>query len=115
MTFTLEFARGGSAKLKIDTIDQERFIIETSLSADVPRNYPFASMRSMYATEFNSDVARVAWRSKGIEAWGEAPIMSFKGADVTEIWAGRAVSSLHNKSAPDMIFSHFNDKPAAPK
>ena len=115
MTFTLEFARGGSAKLKIDTIDQERFVIETSLSADVPRNYPFASMRSMYATEFNSDVARVAWRSKGVEAWGEAPVMSFKGADVTEIWAGRTVPSQHNKSAPDMIFSHFNDKPAAPK
>lgn len=112
MTFTLEFTRGGSAKIKIDTIDQERILLETTLSPDIPKDLPFASMRSMYATEFNSDVARVAWRQKGVEAWGEAPIMTYKGGPATEIWAGRVIPSIHNKSAPDMVFSHFRNKPA---
>jgi hypothetical protein len=38
--------------------------------------------------------------------------MSYKGGAITEIWAGRVVPSLHNKSAPDMVFGHFSDKPA---
>lgn len=112
MTFTLQFARGGSATIRLDTIDQERMILDTSISADAPRTYPFLSMRSMYATEFNSDVARVAWRSKGAEGWGESTIMNWKGGSATEVWAGRVIPSIHNKSAPDMVFSHFSDKPA---
>lgn len=112
LTFTIDFARGGSAKLKIDTLDQERFVLDASFSGDLPKDLPFVSMRSMYATEFNSDVARVAWRTKGGEGWGEAPVMSYTGGLVTEIWAGRVVPSMHNKSAPDMVFSHFSDKPA---
>jgi hypothetical protein len=112
MTFTLAFARGGSATIKLDTIDQERMILDVGISADAPKNYPFASMRSMYATEFNSDVARVAWREKGVEAWGESNVMNYKGGPLTEIWAGRVIPSLHNKSAPDMVFGHFSDKPA---
>jgi hypothetical protein len=70
------------------------------------------AMRSMYATEFNSDVAKLAWRNKGVEAWGESNIMPFKSAAVTELWAGRTVPSIHNLSAPDMIFSHFSDEAA---
>jgi hypothetical protein len=110
MTFTLDFNRGGSAKVKIETIDQERIILNTTLSGDLPKNLPFATMRSMYATEFNSDVARVAWRERGGAGWGEAPILGYKGGLVTEIWAGRVVPSMHNKSAPDMVFSHFSEK-----
>ena len=111
LTFTLDFARGGSAKLKVDIIDQERISLKTTFSGDLPKDLPFAAMRSMYATEFNSDVARVAWRSKGGEGWGESNIMDYKGGLVTEIWAGRVVPSMHNKSAPDMVFSHFTDAP----
>ncbi|MDB5651335.1 MAG: hypothetical protein JWL62_2855 [Hyphomicrobiales bacterium] len=111
LTFTLDYVRGGSAKLKIDTIDQERIVLNASFSGDLPKDLPFASMRSMYATEFNSDVARVAWRSKNSESWGESPIMTYPGGLATEIWAGRIAPSQHNKSAPDMVFSHFSDQP----
>ena len=47
MTFTLSFARGGSATIKLDTIDQERMILDVAMSGDAPKTYPFASMRSM--------------------------------------------------------------------
>ena len=110
-TFTLNFMKGGSATIKIDSIDQERIALDVSLSDAMPAGAPFVTLRSMYATEFNSDVARLAWRSKGGEGWGEAPITTFKQTKATEFWAGRTTPSIHNLSAPDMIFSHFKGQP----
>ena len=98
-----DFARGGSAKMWIETIDRSASSLDVTLDGAMPRDLPFASLRSMYATEFNSDVARVAWR-KGREGWGESPVMTFKGAEATELWAGRMIPSTHNTSAPDMVF-----------
>ena len=109
MTFTLDFARGGLAKLKIDRIDQDRIALEISYSGAMPAGLPFAALRSMYATEFNADVAKVAWRAKDGQGWSESPIMGFRGAQATELWAGRTVPSNHNLSAPDMVFSQFSD------
>ncbi len=111
-TFTLNFVRGGQAKIKIDTIDDERNVLDISYSGAMPGNLPFAAMRSMYTTQFNSDVAQVAWRTKGGAGWGESPIMNFKSVAATEIWAGRHVPSLHNLSAPDMVFGKFSSQPA---
>ena len=58
--------------------------------------------------ETNADVARIAWREPGGKAWREAPIDRFERASAVELWAGRAVPSRHNASAPDMRFSDFN-------
>jgi hypothetical protein len=74
---------------------------------------PFAALRSMYVTDFNNDVARVAIRSPDSKGWAEAPIMSFKGGTVTDLWAGRANVSRHNSSSPDMVLSHFSRSPEA--
>ena len=113
-TFTLQFARGGEAKIRLDTIDDERNILDISYSGAMPENTPFASMRSMYTTEFNADVARVAWRTLNGTGWGESPVMAFQGGAASELWAGRQTPSLHNLSAPDMVFGKFS-KQAAPK
>ena len=110
-TFTMNFMKGGSATIKLDTIDQERIVLDVGLSSAMPAGAPFVTLRSMYATEFNSDVAKFAWRSKGGEGWGEAPITTFKQAKATELWAGRTTPSIHNLSAPDMVFSHFKGQP----
>ncbi len=110
-TFTLQFARGGSAKLKVASIEPTGISLEVSYSGAMPGGLPFAAMRSMYVTETNADVARVAWRTKGGAGWGESPIMAWKGGDATEIWAGRVAPSNHNLSAPDMVFGKFSDKP----
>jgi hypothetical protein len=109
-TSTLDFARGGSARLKVGTIDQGHIQLDVSYSGAMPEGLPFAALRSMYSTDFNADVAKVAWRAKGAQGWGEAPIMSYKGGDATELWAGRTSPSNHNLSAPDMVFSHFSDQ-----
>jgi hypothetical protein len=62
----------------------------------------------MYVTEFNNDVARIAVRETAAKGWREDGIMTFKGADATEIWAGRTTPSRHNTSSPDMIFKDFS-------
>jgi hypothetical protein len=108
---TLTFARGGTATVKMASLDQNRQVLDVNLSAPVASG-PFAMLRSMYVTEFNNDVARVAVRDAGRPAWREDGVMTFKGADrATDLWAGRATLSRHNTSSPDMIFSGFSDQP----
>ncbi|HWB45498.1 MAG TPA: hypothetical protein VG900_08675 [Hyphomicrobiaceae bacterium] len=111
-TFTLAFARGGSATIKLETVDQNRTTLEVAFDKPV-EDRPFAALRSMYVTEFNNDVARVAVREAEAKGWREAPIMQFKRAAATEIWAGRTTPSRHNTSSPDMVFRDFAGATAA--
>jgi hypothetical protein len=107
-TFTLNFARGGSATLRLDKLDQERIVLDVGLSAPVAPERPFAALRSMFVTETNNDVSHLAVRSKGAQAWTQTPVMNFSRATLAELWAGRVAPSRHNTSAPDMIFRNFS-------
>lgn len=104
--FTLNFAAGGSAALALAELTPERNRLEATFAE--PVTGPFAALRSMYVTENNADVARLAWRTGGAAGWQEAKVMDFAGAsDVRALWAGRLVASAHNTSAPDMAFDRF--------
>jgi hypothetical protein len=107
LTFRLAFARGGAARLHVDAVDREHIALDVKFDTAVAAPRPFAALRSMFATETNADVARVAWRAPAARAYDAAPIMAFRGGDVLELWAGRRLPSRHNTSAPDMIFSAF--------
>ena len=78
---------------------------------------PFAMLRSMYVTDFNNDVARIAVREKGAKGWREDNIMRFGKATATDVWMGRTSPSQHNTSSPDMVFNSFSDtaQPRRPK
>lgn len=106
-TFRLDFARGGSATMKIEALDQEHMALDVALEGAIPRNLPFASLRSMYITDINNDAARVAFKPKSAKRWGEAHVMDFRNAEATEFWLGRTTASKHNTSAPDMILGKF--------
>jgi hypothetical protein len=106
-TFRLDFARGGSAVMNIQALDQEHMALDVALEGAIPRNLPFASLRSMYITDINNDASRVAFKPKDGKRWGEAHVMDFKNADATEFWLGRTTISKHNTSAPDMILGKF--------
>lgn len=108
--FGLGFKAGGSARLAVTTIDQDKQVLDVTFSDDMPRNRPFAGLRSMYVTEFNNDAARIAWRDKDATSWGEAPIMEFKPFKAVEVWMGRHSFSRHNTSSPDMVFERFRDR-----
>lgn len=107
-TFSLNFARGGGATLRLDRLDQERITLDVTLSAPIATDHPFAALRSMFVRENNADVAQIGWRTKDGQAWQQMPVMYFKSANAAELWAGRVVPSRHNTSAPDMVFRDFS-------
>ena len=112
-TFALQFDRGGSARVAITKIDQNRSTLDVEFDKPIAGR-PFATLRSMFVTEFNNDVARIAVREKDAKGWREDGIMAFKEATVTDIWAGRIAPSRHNTSSPDMVFGAFQDGRGAP-
>ena len=107
-TFTLNFVRGGNATLRVEKLDDERIVLDVSLSQSVGAQRPFAALRSMFVSEGNSDMARVGWRAKDSQLFQDDPVMEFKRATASELWAGRLVPSRHNTSAPDMVFRDFS-------
>jgi hypothetical protein len=108
LSFDLAFARGGSGRVALASIDGNEMKLDIGYSDAMPDKSAFASLRSMYTSDHVADVTRVAWRAPGAAGWDEAPVLNFSGAPaVTELWAGRRMQSRHNLSAPDMIFSHF--------
>ncbi len=107
-TFTLSFAAGGTARMRISALDRERQTLDVTLDG-VATDRPFAALRSMYVTAFNNDVAAVAWKPPGVAGWREQPILDFPGGPALELWAGRLSPSRHNTSAPDMVFGPFAD------
>jgi hypothetical protein len=113
-TFTLNFKRGGSAKLVISKLDRERQRIDVAFDKPIV-GAPFTAMRSMFVTEFNNDVARIAVLEAGAKSWREDPMMIFPGAkSATDVWTGRHTVSRHNTSAPDTVFSAFSDGTKSP-
>jgi hypothetical protein len=112
--FTLSFARGGTATVTMTATDQSRHVLDVAFDRPIA-DRPFAALRSMYITEFNNDVARVAVLESAAKGWREDSIMSFKRATATRVWLGRASLSRHNTSAPDMAFQGFSDGSATPR
>jgi hypothetical protein len=108
MTFDLIFKAGGSAKVKVEAVDQERVAVDVTLERPVTGG-PFAAMRSMYVTEANADSAHIEWRKAAENRWMQSPIMSFRGGEGIEARIGRNVPSRHNTSSPDHLFSGFQD------
>ena len=109
-SFRLVFEEGGEATVSLGALDRDRLTLDVAFSKPVA-DKPFAALRSMYVTEFNADVARIAVREEGAKGWREEPIMAFKGAKATDVWAGRLVPSRHNTSAPDIVFNRFRAGP----
>jgi hypothetical protein len=112
VSFALTLAKGGMADVKITALDEERLALDVSFDRPVT-GVPFAALRSMYVTEFNADVARIAVRESNARSWREEMIMNFRDAKATDAWMGRLLPSRHNTSAPDMMFNRFRAQPGA--
>jgi hypothetical protein len=109
LTFTLQFQRGGQGTVRL-VPGTRKTTLEVGFDAPVGSG-PFAMLRSMYVTEFNNDVARIAVREEGAQGWREDHIMKFDRAAATDVWAGRLVPSRHNTSSPDLVFRDFTETP----
>ncbi len=105
--FTLKFAGGGEASLKITRLDREAQVLDVAFSEPIA-GPPFAALRSMYVTRFNNDVAEISVLETDVRGWREGSIMKFQAApSAKEVWTGRLYPSRHNTSAPDMVFRNF--------
>lgn len=109
-TFTLNFTRGGTGKVRVADLSQHRIALDVGLSDGVAAG-PFAMVRSMYVTEFNNDAARIAVRERNAKGWREESIMKFDRATATDAWIGRLSPSQHNTSSPDLVLNSFSDGP----
>ncbi len=114
--FTVSFARGGSATVKIADATMDKHALDVSFDAPVAGR-PFAMLRSMYVTQFNNDAAAVAVREKGAKGWREHNVLAFTEATATDVWLGRLSVSRHNTSSPDMVMNSFSDtdRPKRPR
>ena len=109
-TFTMDFEKGGKGTVKMASVDSNRLALDVAFDRAIDGG-PFAMLRSMYVTEFNNDMARIAVREKGAKSWREDNIMKFDHAQATDAWMGRLTPSQHNTSAPDIVFNSFSDGP----
>jgi len=107
-SFRLSFARGGAASVRLGELNETQHALEVAFEQPIV-GVPFAALRSMYVTDVNNDVARVAVRETGASGWREAGIMAFTAARANELWAGRVTPSRHNTSSPDLLFSLFGE------
>ena len=105
-SFKLDFAKGGNAVVSLAEVSANRTALDIVFDKPIS-GAPFTALRSMYVTDFNNDVARVAARISGQKGWQQDSIMSFKGGRISSLWAGRTAPSQHNTSSPDMVFKDF--------
>ncbi|HEY5794246.1 MAG TPA: hypothetical protein VIU82_04460 [Bosea sp. (in: a-proteobacteria)] len=114
LSFKLNFKDGSAGTLKLDSVDENRMVLDAVLDRPVTGGKAFVALRSMYVTEFNNDVARIAIREPGARGWREELLMPFSGGKATDIWMGRTTHSRHNTSSPDMVFRNFSKDPNPP-
>jgi hypothetical protein len=105
--FKLSFEKGGTATVAFFP-ELKHHALEVAFDAPV-HGGPFAMLRSMYVTETNNDVARIAIQEPGAQGRREQNIMAFEKAIARDIWTGRVSPSQHNASSPDIAFSEFSD------
>lgn len=104
--FTLRFADGESARVRLSALDADVIALDAELSGGLAK--PFAAVRGRYATESEADITRVAWRTAPDQPFGEAPVMAFTDAqDVSLLWAGRLMPARPALTAPDLIVTRF--------
>jgi hypothetical protein len=113
-SFKMNFKDGSAGTLKLDSVDENRMVLDAVLDKPVTGGKAFVALRSMYVTEFNNDVARIAVREPGAKGWREEKLMPFSGGKATDIWMGRTTHSRHNTSSPDMVFRNFSVDPNPP-
>ena len=92
-------SRGRQGHPYAGEIDQNRMAIDVTFDKSMGTG-PFAMLRSMYVTEFNNDVARIAVREKGAKGWREDDIMTFDRATATDVWAGRLFPRRTTRARP---------------
>ena len=106
LTFRLLFRNETRGVLTVTAATRERVDLALSMDPPLPETRPFAALRTMFVTPAQADVAVASW-SLDASARASAPILEFSGAKAAAVRFGRSEPSLHNLSAPDLVFDEF--------
>ena len=106
-TFTIEFAKGGTATVTVADIRPNHAALNVTFDRVLDAGQGIASLRSMYVSPERSDVAEIRWQPTNSGEPQVAGITAFKSAMAVAVTFGRSVPSQHNTSAPDIAFSTF--------
>ncbi|HEV8378678.1 MAG TPA: hypothetical protein VGP99_07495 [Tepidisphaeraceae bacterium] len=101
----VSYRHGGRATLRIARIDRSVARIVVNGFYDARPNLPFATFRSMFVEDGNTDVDQIRWHDSA--GTHDEPIMAFKSASASSFFFGREIWSKHNSSAPDILVSHL--------
>ena len=112
--FGLDFADGSAGRLAVAEISAQRVVLAVELTEPVAAARPFAALRSMFVRPDAADAAVVGWQAAPGGSWQSLPIMDLTRVEATTVRFGRDAVSLHNTSAPDLIFGDFQRARAAP-
>jgi len=108
LTFSLVFARGGGAMVRIVEATPERLALDVGFEAPFDGERPFAALRSMFVSETVADTALASWQTSVDAPWQTAPILALGDVSAVAIGFVRHVPSSHNTSAPDLSFRRFH-------
>jgi len=107
MAFHLSFRLGGTADLKVAEVDHQRLRLSVALNPPV-EGRPFLALRSMYVAPDNADTAELHVTAADGKA-STLPVVGFGEVKARAFGFERSVPSRHNTSAPDILFSGFQD------
>ena len=102
LNFHLDYAKGGSADLKVTRLDHEELRLKVKLAPPATGG-PFLALRSMYVAPDNADTAELRVDGTSRTAVG------FGGVTGRSVSFARSVPSKHNTSAPDISFEKFEN------
>jgi hypothetical protein len=79
---------------------------KVQLDPPVETGRPFVALRSMYVAPDNADTAELRWTAPGGEQ-KVVPVVGFGQVQGSAVGFVKSTPSLHNTSAPDILFSDF--------
>lgn len=106
LTFSLEFRNETRGALRVAAATRSAVALALALDPALPAGRPFAALRSMFVTPAQADVALASGAGTAL-APVAVPILEFSRFQATGARFGRSVPSMHNLSAPDLVFDAF--------
>lgn len=94
------YRRGGSATFNLGRVNHTRTRVVVTASYPTG-SAPFATFRSMFVAEGNTDVDHVRWRDSSAVLRTKR-IPAFSGGKSSDWFFFRSIRSRHNTSAPDI-------------
>lgn len=108
LAFSLRFADGGKAQVKVAEVSRTRTALDVALQPPSRPGRPFAVLRSMFVSADNADVSEVGFRAAPSAPRRMLALDAVGTLEAIELRFGRSQPSRHNTSAPDLRFSRFS-------